>query len=145
MTTRFLAIALLLTSCMNDTTATTPAARSSATAVSSEQSAARDRITAAEVFTRRYDRSRMSAWKIRANAAGPDCSILTVHTTMVLDDSMVEAMHYGTGPYDVYDGGVQRFSATRGFRGVAYEDDSRRIWTYGGITVPQAELLTPCH
>ena len=139
MTSRYLAIALLLVSCRNDTASTVSATRSKSA------NPAPDHVKAAEVFTDRYAHSRLSAWKVRAAAAGPRCDILTVEVATILDDSMVEAMHYGTGAYDVYQGGVQRFYLQRGFKGVAYKDESRRIWTYGEVTVPRAETLAPCH
>lgn len=104
-----------------------------------------NRVRAAAIFTDRYARSRLSAWNIRAQAAGDDCSVLIVQTPIIMEDSMVEAMHYGAGAYDVYDGGVQRFSRDRTFRGVAYKDGSGRLWTYGAVTQSEAETLTPCH
>jgi hypothetical protein len=58
---------------------------------------------------------------------------------------MVEAMHYGAGAYDIYDGGVQQFLRERAFRGVAYKDGSGRVWTYGAVTQNEAEALVPCH
>ncbi len=91
---------------------------------------------AARLFTQRYAQSRFKAWNVRAAAVGGDCDVLLVETSIVLEDSMIEAMHY--------EGGVQRFYRDRRFRGVAYKDSSGRIWTYGGITTAEAETLKPC-
>jgi hypothetical protein len=99
---------------------------------------------AADVFTSRYKSSRLSRWGVRASAAGADCAVLFVQTSILLEDSMIEGIHYGAGTYDVFDGGVQQFYRDRKFRGVAYKDPSGRVWTYGDVTVPQAELLEPC-
>ena len=57
---------------------------------------------------------------------------------------MVEALHYGAGAYGVYDGGVQRFSRDRAFRGVAYKDSSGRIWTYGNVSVAEVAAMKRC-
>jgi hypothetical protein len=91
---------------------------------------------AARLFTQRYAQSRFRAWHVRATAAGRDCDVLLVETSIVLEDSMIEAMHY--------DGGVQRFCREGSFRGVAYKDSSGRLWTYGGVTAAEAETLQPC-
>src|SRR4051794_14423721 len=72
-------------------------------------------VAAANVFTQRYARSRFAGWKVRASARGRDCDVLLVETDMVMEDSMVEAMHYGAGAYGVVDGGVQRFYRDRAF------------------------------
>ena len=103
-----------------------------------------DRVKAASLFTERYARSRLSAWHIRGSAGGGDCAVLFVETPIVLEDSMVESMHYGAGAYDVYQGGVQQFTRDRAFRGVAYKDGSGRLWTYGALTQREAEGLTKC-
>ena len=63
---------------------------------------------------------------------------------MVLDDSLVEAIHYGTGPYAVVDGGVRQFTREPAFRGVAYRDRIGRVRTYGDLTQREAEDLQPC-
>ena len=55
---------------------------------------------------------------------------------------MVAAIHYGTGAYGVYDGGVHRFYLERSFRGVAYTDRSGHIWAYGAVN--PAERLGEC-
>ena len=102
------------------------------------------RVTSAATFTARYAKSRFADWKVRANAAGGDCDVLLIRTAILIDDRMVEALHYGGGPYDVYDGGVQHFYRERKFRGVAYRDPSGAVWTYGAVTKEDAETLKPC-
>ncbi len=102
------------------------------------------RVAAAQFFTQRFAHSRFADWKIRANAAGSDCDVLLVQTPVVMEDAMVEALHYGAGAYGVVDGGVQRFARDRSFRGVAYKDSSGRFWTYGDVTASRAETLKPC-
>jgi hypothetical protein len=102
------------------------------------------RIAAADAFTGRYAHSRLSGWDIRASAAGVDCDVLFVRTSIILEDSLIEAMHYGAGAYDVYTGGVQQFCRDRTFRGVAYKDASEKVWTYGAVTIGEGESLQPC-
>jgi hypothetical protein len=106
---------------------------------------ASNHVAAANVFTDRYAHSRFARWNVRASARGRDCDVLLVETDMVMEDSMVEAMHYGAGAYGVVDGGVQRFYRDRSFRGVAYKDSSGRIWAYGGVTARDAATLSQCH
>lgn len=102
------------------------------------------RISAANLFTAHYEKTRLSTWNVRAHVAGSDCDVLYVETSIILEDAMIEAMHYGAGAYEnVYPGGVQRFSKEHAFRGVAYKDVSGRVWTYGDIA--KTEALTPCH
>jgi len=102
------------------------------------------RIAAAALFTRRCAASRLARWNIRGIAAGGDCGILIVDTSMVLDDSLTEAIHYGTGAYAVVDGGVRHFTQDRSFRGVAYRDRTGRVRPYGELTQAEAEELQPC-
>jgi hypothetical protein len=102
------------------------------------------RIAAAALFTRRCAASRLARWNIRGSAAGADCGILLVDTSMVLDDSLTEAIHYGTGAYAVVDGGVRHFTHDRSFRGVAYRDRTGHVRTYGELTPAEAEDLQPC-
>jgi hypothetical protein len=101
-------------------------------------------VAAADTFTTIYSKSRLSGWKVTARAASTDCSVLLIDASIIMEDSMIEAMHYGSGAYDVYDGGVQRFYRDRGFRGVAYRDSSGALWTYGAVTALEAETLAPC-
>ena len=101
-------------------------------------------VAAAQTFTHLYAKSRLSGWKVHARAASTDCSVLLVETSIVMEESMIEAMHYGSGAYDVYDGGVQRFYRDRGFRGVAYRDTTGAVWAYGDVTAREAETLAPC-
>ena len=110
-----------------------------------QQESTRDeRIAAASQLTKRCAASRLAKWNIRGIAAGADCSVLLVETSMVLDDSLVEAIHYGTGPYAVVEGGVRQFTRVRAFRGVAYRDRIGRVRTYGDLTHTEAEELRPC-
>lgn len=99
----------------------------------------------ADLFTQRYAQSRLARWNVHASAAGRDCAVLFVETSMILEDTMIEAMHYGAGAYDIHEGGVQQFLRERAFRGVAYKDRSGRLWTYGAVTPAEAERLAPCH
>lgn len=101
-------------------------------------------VAAANVFTNRYAHSRFARWNVRASARGRDCDVLLIETGLVMEDSMIEAMHYGAGAYGVIDGGVQRFSRDRSFRGVAYKDSSGRIWAYGNVTARDAATLPRC-
>jgi len=103
-----------------------------------------DRIDAASGFTQRYSHSRLAAWQIHAGAAGESCDVLLIETSIVMEESMVEALHYGAGAYGVYGGGVQRFCQDRSFRGVAYRDASGRIWAYGNVTAREAMHLRRC-
>ena len=57
---------------------------------------------------------------------------------------MIEAMHYGAGAYDIYDGGVQHFYRVQTFRGVAYKDGSARVWTYGAVSAAEADGIRAC-
>lgn len=100
-------------------------------------------IAAANDLTGRFSRSRLASWNIRASASGADCAVLFIEVPIVLDDSMVEAMHYGAGAYALDGAGVQRFADQRAFRAVTYEDKSRRRWAYG-VSRGEAESLAPC-
>ncbi len=102
-------------------------------------------IAAATALTRRYAQSRFEKWHVHASAAGRDCSVLLVQTSIVLDDSMVEAMHYGTGAYAVDGRGVQHFSGDSAFRGVVYRDPTYRVWWYGDLGVEDPQSLAACH
>jgi hypothetical protein len=103
-----------------------------------------ERMLAANALTDRYAQSRLARWEVRGHAAGTDCTVLFVETSILMEDSMVEALHYGAGAYDVYKGGVQQFSRDRSFRGVAYKDTSNRIWTYGEVDAAEARMLGRC-
>ncbi|HVG23713.1 MAG TPA: hypothetical protein VND45_06125, partial [Thermoanaerobaculia bacterium] len=99
---------------------------------------------AASAVTRRYAQSRFERWGVHATAAGRDCSVLLVETSAVLDDSMVEAMHYGIGFYAVEGRGVLQFSRDGAFRGVVYKDSTARLWPYGELTEAEKKELPPC-
>lgn len=102
-------------------------------------------ITAATAFTQHYSQSRLGKWNVRASAVGADCGVLLVEAAIIMDDSMVDAMHHGTGAYDVYPGGVHQFSQERSFRAIAYRDPSGRVWTYGPVPASDPNALAPCH
>lgn len=102
------------------------------------------RVAAAAFFTEQYAHSRFSKWDIRAQAAGSGCDVLLVRTSQVMDDSMIEAIHYGAGPYEIVRGGVQGFYQQRAFRGVVYSDPTKRFWTFGAIAKDEAPALSPC-
>src|SRR5687768_599899 len=98
-------------------------------------------VTAANVLTKRYAGSRLARWNVRASAAGMDCAVLLVETSIVLDDSLVEALHYGGGVYEVEAGGVKQFFRKSGFRGVSYRDSSGRVWSYGAVNASETKRL----
>jgi|GEM_PF-561173 len=145
--TRALALALLVlltagTSCGPARTAETPAPAATLSKAPSRSDA---HILAGKYLTGLYAQSRLAPWKIEARAAGPQCDVLLLHVAVIMEDSMIEAMHFGTGPYDAVAGGLQRFYHLQDFRGVAYQDKSSRIWTYGNVTENEAATLVPCH
>lgn len=102
-------------------------------------------VTAAARLTQRYSQSQFASWHVHASAAGRNCDVLLIDTSLIMADAMVEAMHYGAGSYEVYAGGVRQFCRDRAFRGVAYRDASGRIWTYGNVPTAGRETLAPCH
>jgi hypothetical protein len=110
-----------------------------------QPSPVRERIDAAERLTRIYSKSRYSGWNLKAEAGGADCRILIVRASIVLDISMAEAMHYGSGAYDVYAGGVQQFARNHSFRGVVYTDPTERAFPFETATQQEIENLTACH
>ena len=109
-----------------------------------QHSARHDRIEAASLLAARFAASPLAKWNVRGTAAGADCGVLVVETPMVLEDSLVEAIHYGTGAGAVYDGGVRHFSRERAFRGVVYRDATGRVWMYGDLSQADQEKLEPC-
>lgn len=90
-----------------------------------------DRKSAARGLTSQYAGSALARWKVSGQAGGTDCAVLFVQTAIPMEDSLVEALHYGAGAYDIYRGGVQQFSRDRAFRGVIYRDRAGRVWTFG--------------
>lgn len=106
--------------------------------------AVKEHVVAARRFTMDCAGSRLATWNVHGSAAGNDCGILLIETPMILEDAIVEAMHYGTGAYDLYQGGVNQFSRTRAFRGVAYKDGSGQVWYFGDLSRVEAESLRPC-
>jgi hypothetical protein len=89
-------------------------------------------------LTIEYEHSRFARWQIRGTATGNDDAVLCVSIAIVLDDSMVEALQYGGGFYDVYAGGIQGFMKERRFRGVTYVDKTGRVWMYGIVSPNEA-------
>jgi hypothetical protein len=103
-----------------------------------------EHVAAAGSLTSLYTQSRLRPWEIRAAAAGANCDVLFIRTSLILEDSLIEAVHYGGGSYEVYPGGVQQFFRDRAFRGVAYQDASNRVWTYGDVSAAEAERMVAC-
>lgn len=101
-------------------------------------------ISSASAFARRYSQSKLSTLNVRASAAGPDCSILLVETGVPLVNTTVEALQYGAGDYDLWDGGVQQFCRERAFSGVVYRDPDGKIWAYGAITPVEGASIKRC-
>lgn len=102
------------------------------------------RSNAAKVFTELYSKSRLAQWNVQAAPGGTQCDVLFIRTSILLDETRIEAMHYGAGAYDVVEGGVRHFYPERTFRGVVYKDSGGRTWNYGDVTTEEAETLTPC-
>ncbi|HYC93133.1 MAG TPA: hypothetical protein VEO54_28265 [Thermoanaerobaculia bacterium] len=103
------------------------------------------RVSTASMLTQRYSRSRFEKWDVRASAAGRDCRVLLVRTSIILDDSMVEAMHYGAGAYAVDGRGMQHFSREGAFHDVVYRDRTDRVWIYGQLGEDEARSIAECH
>jgi hypothetical protein len=104
----------------------------------------RKRVRAAEELTRRYARPPFAKWKVRAEAVGPLCNVLFVRTPVIMESSMVDAMHRGAGAYGIDGSGLQRFYLEQTFRGVAYRDGAGRVWTYGAVKESEMGELEPC-
>lgn len=119
--------------------------RSADQTAGSKSSSAKARVVAASDLARIYGASTISEWRIRARAADGD--VLVIEMAVIMEPSMIEAMHYGTGGYGaIVEGGVQRFYREHGFRGVAYRDGSDKIWTFGAASEGAAASLSPpCH
>jgi hypothetical protein len=128
--------------CTSDSTPTPPLApRASATVVRAPLGEDQ-RVTAATDLARLYAKSKLAAWDVTAVAIGSDCGILFVATPVVMEETMVAAMHYGAGSYRVIEGGIDRYSRQSRFRGVVYRDGSGMVWPYGDAS--KTEPLTPC-
>lgn len=102
------------------------------------------RVADAARFTDAFARSRRAGWDVRARAVGRDCDVLLIETKVILEDSLIDAIHYGAGENTVMPGGVYRFCRDHEFRAAAYKDRSGRIWAYGGITASEAARMEPC-
>ena len=103
-----------------------------------------ERVHAAVVFNHLYSQTGLAQWKIHARAAGTGCSVLLVETSIIMEDAMVEGLHYGAGAYDAYRGGVEQFLHDRSFRGVVYRDSTKKSWMFGEITDPDVAAMTMC-
>jgi hypothetical protein len=101
------------------------------------------RIASADLFTKKYAQSPLSGWRMRGRAVGSDCDILFVETSIILEDSMIDALQHGNGAYNVHPRGIERFANDHSFRGIAYKDASGRVWTFGRVA--STEALMPCH
>ncbi|MDQ3283039.1 MAG: hypothetical protein M3Q69_16690 [Acidobacteriota bacterium] len=105
-------------------------------------------VESANTFTDHYGVSQLPAWQLHANAAsaatGDTCDVLLVETPMVLDTTVVDALHYGTNQPESIKGGIQKFYRRAVFRGVVYKDSTGRTWTYGNVTEDEAQQLVPC-
>jgi hypothetical protein len=101
-------------------------------------------LRAAHRLTQRYAQSPMAGWGVRASAAGTDCKVLFIETKIILETSMVDAIHYGVAAYDFLPGGVKQFGRLNAFRGVAYKDATGYRWRYGNVSVSEAQVLKPC-
>lgn len=128
--------------CSSDSTPPPPLARGASAAVVRGPAGEDQRVTAAGDLARLYAKSKLAAWDVSAVAIGSDCGILFVATPVVMEETMVAAMHYGAGSYEVYQGGIARFSQQANFRGVVYRDGSGMVWPYGEAS--KTEPLTPC-
>jgi len=115
------------------------------TAARCDTASANTHVVAATELTRMYATSRLVNWHIRATAAGTNCDVLVVQAAIIVDESQIEALHYGAGTYDSYKGGVLQFTRDHAFRGVAYKDVSGRVWAYPPLSAHEAEALVPCH
>ena len=102
------------------------------------------RVAAASSLTARCAHvRRLAPWNIHAEAAGRDCRVLLIQTSIEMEDSMVESLHYGAAAYVVSEGGVRQYSRQSAFRGVVYRDTKGGIWTYD-VDSDEAKGLTPC-
>lgn len=103
-----------------------------------------ERSSAAALFTKRYASSRFAQWGVTARPAGSDCAVLLIRTRVLLDNARVETLQYGAGSSEVWEGGAQRFSRERGFRGVAYRDGADLAWSFDNVTPQEEKTLRPC-
>jgi hypothetical protein len=100
--------------------------------------AGEDRVAAADLFTQAYERQELEAF-----VGGADCLALIIRANTRLDDSVVESMQYGTGPYVAF-GGVEVFAEKRRFRAVVYRDAADGLWTYGAVSRDEARSMPRC-
>lgn len=100
-------------------------------------------IAAAQTLSDDSSRSGTARWKLHARAAGLDCDVLLIESSVPLDARMVEEAHYGAP--GLSEDGIQSFARTHRFRGVVYTDRTRlRLWTYGAVTRDEVPSLPVC-
>ncbi|HEY0158223.1 MAG TPA: hypothetical protein VGF28_13145 [Thermoanaerobaculia bacterium] len=92
---------------------------------------------AADLFTQTYE-----ARNLEASVGGTDCLVLIIDAGTPLDDTLVESMQYGTGPYEELC--VEQLAEERRFRAVVYRDAAKHLWTYGAIDLEEARSLPRC-
>ncbi|HSY50411.1 MAG TPA: hypothetical protein VLC46_16485 [Thermoanaerobaculia bacterium] len=111
-----------------------------ATACHQQSSAGRERIASAAALTKIYAGSRVSGLRLEAKAAPMDRSILLIRIGIPVDDSQVEAIHYGTGSFGVTPNGIRRFYLDHRFRGVIYQDATGATWAYGSVRTEEVAV-----
>ena len=103
------------------------------------------RHLAAGKLTERFALSRLSGWNINASAEGRDCDVLLVTFFVVMEDSMIAALHNGDLIYgQIVPGGLSAFGSSNGFRAVVYRDGDGRTWSFGELRADEASKLAPC-
>lgn len=100
-------------------------------------------VASAAQLTTLYGTSQLSSWHVRGHAAGADCTVLVVEASVVMEETQVDALHYGSGAYDVVPGGVKQFAHDHHFRGVVYNDCTGGVWPYG-VGSREASQLQAC-
>jgi len=88
--------------------------------------------------------SSLGQWDVSVHPAGADCDVLSIESGLILDETMVESMHYGTSSWRIHGGSVYRFMREQGYRGVAYRDRTGKTWTYGAVTADEVKSLPRC-
>lgn len=84
-------------------------------------------ILAADELTGMFHVHPLDEYRITAYASGQDCTTLLLTSTIVLDDNMVEDLHFGGG-VPAYRNGVMGFALARGFSRVKYVDTWGKTW-----------------
>lgn len=89
-----------------------------------------------------YSQSQLKDWKLEVMATGSDCRVLFVKTPVIMEESMVEGLHYGVAAFQVREGGIEKYYREHEFRGVTYQDGSGHRWRFGDVG--EAEIFAPC-